>query len=217
MEVHTEGSLFRIFLHLFLCKRSCDRVNKYCWKCSRVRDRNFQSQTLFDEVVLEERDFPSKLGIDDRQIDFDVFLSYYSICSIVPTSVCEWEQTIQYAADVYVLFFSIFIRVNLNVFYDFFLKIPLCLQDERYFVRKIQFLVRDLCNMVWNTNVNYFFVIFDKFRDLNRCKCFEVDIGKPLKGPYTSLSKVRQYYGQLTVVSKYTYESHSSSDSSFED
>ena len=71
--------------------------------------------------------------------------------------------------------------------------------------------------MFWNTNVNYFFVIFDKFRDLNRCKCFEVDIGKPLKGPYTSLSKVRQYYGQLTVVSKYTYESHSSYDSSFED
>ena len=73
MEVYTEESLFRVLLHLVFCKRSCDRVEDYCWKCSRAQDRNFQSQTLFDGVLLEERDNHSKLGIDDKQIDFDVF------------------------------------------------------------------------------------------------------------------------------------------------
>ena len=213
MEVYTEGSLFRIFLHLFFCKRSCDRVDKYCWKCSLVRDRNFQNILLFDDVLLADRDFPSKLGLDNRLMDFDVFLTFQKTFSSVPTGVCDRERTVQYAADVYVLFVSIFIRVNLNVFYDFFLKIPLCLQDERYFVRKIQFLVRDLSNMIWETNVNYFFVIFDKFFKLNHCACYDVDIDKPLNGPYTPLGKVKQYYGQLSAVSN-SVESYSS-DSSF--
>ena len=148
MEVYTEGSLFRIFLHLFFCKRSCNRVDKYCWKCSLVRDRNFLNLLLFDDVLLTDRDFPSKLGLDARLMDFDVFLAYQKTFSSVPTGVCEREGTVQYAADVYVLFVSIFIRVNLNVLYDFFLKIPLCLQNERYLVRKILFLVRDLSNTI---------------------------------------------------------------------
>ena len=73
LEVYSEGSLFRVLLHMFFCKRSCDRVEIYCWKCSRVRDRNFQALTIFDDVILEERDIYSKLGIQNKQIDFDFF------------------------------------------------------------------------------------------------------------------------------------------------
>ena len=36
LEVFSECSLFRVLLHMFLCRRSCDRVENYCWKCSRV-------------------------------------------------------------------------------------------------------------------------------------------------------------------------------------
>ena len=200
LEVYTEGSLFRVLLHMFLCKRSCDIVENYCRKCSRVRDRNFQNESVFDDVVLLEKDIYSKLGIDNKQTDFDVFLSYHGTRSCLPYGECEWNQTIQYAGDVFVLFVSVLIRVHLNVYYNYFLSIPLCLQDERYFVRKIQLLVRELCNVIWTANSNYFFVIFDKFKDLNRSVCYDVDPDKPSKGPYTYPRKDREYYGQLTVV-----------------
>ena len=162
MEVNTEGSLFRTFLHFFHCKHSCDGVNDYCQKCSHVRFRHFQNQVLFDNVLLSERDFKSKLGLDDRIVDFDVFLPNYSSYVRNEENVCRRERVIQLAADMYVLFVSTFIRINLNVYYDYFLKIPLNLNDEKYVIRHIQHLVPDLSNVIWELNVNYFFVIFGK-------------------------------------------------------
>ena len=103
----------------------------------------------------------------------------------------------------------------MNVFYNFFLKIPLCLQDEKYFISRIQVLVCDISNVVWETNVNYFFVIFDKFFELNHCVCYDVDIDKPLKGPYTPLGKNKKYYGKLLVVSQSVETDSSDSSSSF--
>ena len=73
MMVYSKGSIFRTFLHFFLCNRSCDGVDKYCSQCSHVRFRNFQNQVLFDDVLLTAREFKSKLGLDDRTVDFDVF------------------------------------------------------------------------------------------------------------------------------------------------
>ena len=214
MEVYTDCSLFRNLLHFLFCKRSCDGVNDYCHKCSHVRFRNFQDQTLFDNVLLAERGFGSKLGPDDRIIDFDVFLPN-SNYSLTQEGVCRRERVVQYGADVYILFVSTFIRINLNVYYDFFLKIPLSLDDEKYFVRKIQFLVRDLCCVIWELNVNYFFVIFDKFFELNNSPCYDADVDKPLKGPYLPLIKAKQCYGQLVVVSNSNLKSFEySSDSS---
>ena len=182
VKVYTEGSIFRTFLHFFFCKRSCDGVTDYCFKCSHVRFRNFQNQVLFDDVILTERDFKSKLGLDNRTIDFDVFLSNYLKYRHNEEIGCRRERIIEYEADVYVLFVSTFIRINLNVCYDFFLKLPLTLNDEKL-------------------NVNHFFVVFDKFSDLNRSVCYDVSFDKPLKGPYKSLIEKKQYYGQLVVVS----------------
>ena len=73
LDLYSEGSLFRTFLHFFYCKRSCDEVYDYCVTCSHVRQRNFQNLNLFDDVLLAQRDFESKLGLDDRTVDFDVF------------------------------------------------------------------------------------------------------------------------------------------------
>ena len=171
MEVYTEGSLFRTFLHFFYCKRSCDGVDDYCQKYSHVRFRNFQNQLLFDDVLLEERDFKSKLGLDDRTVDFDVFLPNYSAYVRNEENVCRRERVVQFAAAIYILFVSTFIRINLNVYYDYFLKIPLKLNDEKYVIRHIQHLVRDLSNVIWTLNVNYFFVIFEKFSKLNHSVC----------------------------------------------
>ena len=197
--VYTDGSIFRTFLHFFLCKQVCDGVNNYCSICSYVRFRNFQNQTLYDNVLLAERDFKSKLGLDDRIIDFDVFLPNYLKYS--NEKICRRERIVQYAADAYILFVSTFIRVNLNSYYNFFLNLPLTINDEKYIVGKIQRFVRDLSNQIWELNVNYFFVVFDKFSELNCSMCYDVKFDKPLKGPYEPLVKTKQYYGQLIVVS----------------
>ena len=215
MEVYTEGSLFRTFLHFFYCKRSCDSVNDYCQKCSHVRFRNFQNQVLFDDVLLSERDFRSKLGLDDRVVDFDVFLPNCMKYIRNEENVCRRESVVQFAADIYVLFVSTFIRINLNVYYDYFLKLPLNLKDEKYIIRHIQHLVRDLSNVIWELNVNYFFVIFEKFTKLNHSVCY--DSVEKAECSYEPLVKKKQYYGQLVVVSNsnlrssacYTSESES--------
>ena len=119
--VYTDGSIFRTFLHFFLCKRPCDGVNNYCSICSHVRFRNFQNGTLYDDVLLAERDFKSKLDLDDRIIDFDVFLPNFLKYS-KDGNICRRERIVQYAADAYILFVSTFIRVNLNSYYNFFFK-----------------------------------------------------------------------------------------------
>ena len=197
--VYTDGSIFRTFLHFFLCKRACDGVNDYCSICSHVRFRNFQIQTLYDDVLLAERYFKSKLGLDDRIIDFDVFLPNYLRYS--NEKICRRERIVQYVADAYILFVSTFVRVNLNSYYNFFLNLPLTINDEKYIVGKIQRFVCNLSNVIWELNVNHFFVVFDKFSKLNRSMCYDVEFDKPLKGPYKPLLKTKQYYGQLIVVS----------------
>ena len=45
-------------------------------------------------------------------------------------------------------------------------------------------------------NINYFCVIFDKFKTLNRCVCYDVYQDKPLKGPYDP---------QKPVIAKFFY------------
>ena len=158
--IHAEGTLFQTFLHFFLCKRACDGVEEYCTVCSHVRLRNFQNQTLFDDVILPERDYISKLGLDDRTVDFDVFLPIFQQYTYLK-NVCRRERVIKHAADVFVLFVSTFVRINLNCYYKFFLSRPLTLNDEKCFIRQIQHCVRDYSNEIWHLNINYFFVIFD--------------------------------------------------------
>ena len=199
MMVYSEGSLFRTFLHFFLCKRSCDGADNYCSKCSHVRFRNFQCQTLFDDVLLAEREFKSKLGLDDRTVDFDVFLPNYLKYEKDEINKCKRERVIKFAADIYVLFVSIFIRVNLNACYNYFLSFPLTSDNEKYFIRKIQHYVRDLSNEVWELNVNQFFLVFGKFSEPNRSVCF--DIADQVNF-YRALPIRKTYYGQLSVVLK---------------
>ena len=196
MMVHSEGSLFRNFLHFFLCKRSCDGVDNYCSKCSHVRLRNFQCQTLFDDVLLAEREFKSKLGLDDRTVGFDVFLPNYLKYEKDKINKCKRERVIKFAADIYVLFVSIFIRVNLNVCYKYFLSFPLTIDNEKYFIMKIQHYVRDLSNEIWELNVNQFFLVFAKFSELNRSLCF--DIADKVNF-YRALPIRKTYYSQLSV------------------
>ena len=82
-------------------------------------------------------------------------------------------------------FVSVLLRVILNSRYDYFLNFPLKLADETFMIRKIGKFAQDICYVFWHTNINYFFEVFDKFNDLNRSICYEVNKHKPEKGPYT--------------------------------
>ena len=85
----------------------------------------------------------------------------------------------------------------MNVCYKYFLSFPLTIDNEKYFISKIQRYVRDLSNEIWELNVNQFFLVFAKFSELNRSPCFDVadkvDFYRPLPIRKT-------YYGQLSVV-----------------
>ena len=203
---YSDGSFFRTFLHFFFCKRSCDNVKDYCTVCSHVRYKNFQKCTLFDDVALDERSWRSKLGVDNRTIDFDVYLPDLQFFCINKKPHCIRERVINHATDIFVLFVSTFVRVNLNTYFKFFLSVPLTLSDEKYSVRQIQNCVRDMANEIWLLNVNYFFVIFDEFTKHNRSLCYGIKAGKknsyePLFQPPGSFD----YFRELSVVPRANY------------
>ena len=99
-----------------------------------------------------------------------------------------------YAGDAFTVFVSILLRVHLNLYYNYFLSFPMSLRHERFVIRKIQIFVQDICHMFWTTNINYFFVLFDKFKDLNRSVCYDISKNKPLKGPYTCPKTIVEFF-----------------------
>ena len=71
---------------------------------------------MYHDVVLDsdERDSPSKLGLDNRTVDFDVFLPDYQTYCVNREPHCIRERVINHPADIFILFVSTFARVNLN-------------------------------------------------------------------------------------------------------
>ena len=218
LRVYSEGSLFRTFLHFFHCKRSCDNVKEYCKVCSHVRYRNFQKLRFYDDVILEQRDHYLRIGLENRSIDFDVFLPDFDRYCLTNEPHCMRKRIIRHPADIFVCFVSTFVRVNLNNCYDFFLNGSLTLSDEKYFVGQISNFVKEISFEIWKLNVNYFFVIFDEFNKLNQSLCYEIkpnakNTYKPLYAPRFST-----YYGELSVIPQVSYHlfSHGDDSSNFD-
>ena len=202
LKLMVDGSLFRTFLHFFLCERLCDNVKSYCSLCSHVRPRNFSNLTLFDDVYLETRDFRSQLGIDDEIVSFEVFLRDSMIKSdSLNDGFCLREMPIDHPSDLFVTFVSIFIRVNLNLCYNFFLKKQMPIMTEKYYVRRVEEFVRDLACEIWYLNVNYFYVIFQNFEILNRSICFYIPNLNLIDDLYKRKTKLKNYFSKLPVVS----------------
>ena len=209
LKLMVDGSLFRTFFHFFLCERWCDDVKNYCCLCSHVRPRNFSNLTLFDDVYLETRDFRSQLGIDDKTVDFEVFLRDSMIRSdSFDDGFCLREMPIDHPSDLFVVFVSIFIRVNLNLCYNFFLKKQMPITTERYYVRRIEEFVRDLACEIWYLNVNYFYLIFQNFEILNRSSCFYI----PMNLIDERKTRLENYFSKLPVVSLLDKPKFDSSD-----
>ena len=173
--------------------------------------------TLFDNVALGHRSWTSELGVDNRTIDFDVYLPDFQLFCINKKAHCMRERVINHATDIFVLFVSTFIRVNLNTYFKFFLSVPLTLSDEKYSVRQIQNCVRDMVNEIWLLNVNYFFVIFYEFTKHNRSLCYDIKAGK--KNSYEPLFQPPgsyEYFGELSVVPRANYQLFRDDSSDFD-
>ena len=204
MCVYSEGSLFRTFLHFFYCKRSCDNEKEYCKICSHVRYRNFQNLLQYDDVILQQRDHYSEIGLENRKIDFDVFMANFDLYTLNKNGQCRRKRFIKHSADIFVCFVSTFVRVNLNNCYNFFLDQPLTLNDEKYCTLQIGIFVKKIMNEVWKLNVNYFFVIFNDFNKLNQSSCYEIKSDQKIT--YTPLTcPTKTYYGELAVIPQQSY------------
>ena len=117
-------SLFMVSLHFFLCPRICDKVEKYCKICSRVRDHNYDSKSMFHDIVFEDRPRKDRLGLSKKMIDFDVHLKRWPNCNCTISSdcpsCCNYREQINYAQDIYLHFVSTMVRVIVNSCYEFF-------------------------------------------------------------------------------------------------
>ena len=177
---------------------------------------------MYDNVVLDsdDRDSTSKLGLDNRTVDFDVFQPDCQRYCINKKPHCIRERVINHPADIFILFVSMFARVNLNNYYKFFLNAPLTLSNEKYTVKQISNCVRDITNELWLLNVNYFFVIFDVFTKHNRSLCYNIKPGtENLYEPLFKPPKISTYFGELSVVpraSRHLFSSHSPNSSDFD-
>ena len=59
--------LYSIFLHISFCKRSCDVKNKdYCILCSKVPTQSADDKVLFEDILIDWRDFSQKFLLFSR-------------------------------------------------------------------------------------------------------------------------------------------------------
>ena len=151
-KLYCQTSMFHICLLFFLCKRSCDKTDDYCWICSRVRDRNFEIRHIFDDVFFERCHDIGKFGLTDIMHNFDVYTSRWgnSFPKNDSTKRCMWADTIFSGSDVFIIFVSILLRVNINLYYNYFLSFRMSLENERITIRVTQMFVLDICHAFYS-------------------------------------------------------------------
>ena len=199
--VYSEGSLFRVFLHFFYCKRSCDNVNDYCNTCSFVRFANFQNISLFHDIFLPQKKL-SKFGLRNSTLDLDIYLPCFFKSFFSNKRQCIRKRYFNHPTDIMLSFLSVLVRVNLNNYKEFFFKFKMNIQKERACVRLIFHYVRDIVNDFFLTNINCFFEIFNYFNKINRSICYSVN--PAVENSYEPLfCKDTIYFGQLNVFKRF--------------
>ena len=185
-------TLFSVLLHFLRCVRSCDTVKEfpsYCPLCSRVENFWQDFEGFFEDLKISTDD-KLVLGSKNCNIDLEVFMSksndYFKFYRI-KNEFCTYFQEFRYVDEMFTTFSSIFIRMYLNFS-------TLVFEQSFYNLRKAdQYKIRHiiasegifLIGRFWHeTNVNYFFELFDKFVQFNKSNCFRNSLNKPEFGLY---------------------------------
>ena len=199
LDVYLGGTLFKALMHFFYCERSCENVSKYCKICSRVRSRQYQNRRSFEDVkVLQYRD-DDKVGLQNREVSFDIFMTDYDFYSMT-SGFCRKEYYFYHAADIALAFLSILGRIHFNCLYSYFDKIDMCINDEKYISFLMTKYVHNIMNAFYSLNINYFYIVFGKFRSLNHSACH--DIAPNAKLSFSCLELVRK----VTDKDQYEYK-----------
>ena len=94
------------------CRRSC-----CCKMCSRVRENTFYDYNAF----LNLEDY---LDISSSErVDLDVFLNrpaYFPYCFCESPRSCTDHQVISFAQDLFEAFYSVLVRMYINITIDHF-------------------------------------------------------------------------------------------------
>ena len=199
LAVYLDGTLFKSFLHFFYCERSCENVSNYCKICSRVRQRQYQNRSAFIDVKVLEYHDDDKVGLQDRELTFDIFMDDYDFYSTA-NCCCRKQYYLSHSADILLAFLSLFARIQFNNLHSYFGKIDMCLNDEKYCSAQITKYIHNLMNAIYSLNINYFYVIFGKFESLNHSSCYGIAPGA--KETFSCLELVRK----ITDEDQYEYK-----------
>ena len=106
-------SLFSVCLHFLRCRRSCEKLSGFCKICLRVRENLKVSSNTDDYLNISS----------SERIDLDVFLTkpaYFPYYFTESTGKCSDFEVISFAQDLFAAFFSVLVRMYLNITTEYF-------------------------------------------------------------------------------------------------
>ena len=113
-------SLFSVCLHVLTCKRSCEKIARYCRNCSRVRRNKFFDLDNFQDLLVHPK-LNSKddyLFLGGKFIDLDLYLNRPAYFDYPNHSFkdkpCRYMEALSHTQDLFAYFCSILIRMYLN-------------------------------------------------------------------------------------------------------
>ena len=198
-EMYLGGTLFKAFMHFFYCERRCENVRNYCKICSRVRIRQYQDRSLFEDIKVLQFHEDEKLGLESRKLTFDIFMTDYERESTRFGS-CRKEYYFNHPLDLALAFLSILGRIHFNLIYSFYDNVEMSVNEEKVCSSLMVKCVQKIMNAFYSCNISYFFVLFGKFQSINHSACH--DIAPNAKFTFTRLEIPRK----ITDKDQYDYE-----------
>ena len=125
-------SLFGVCLHFIRRFRSCDKIprSKYCFYCSCIKMKNYETPSIFIGVVTEEHFClmaPSCIDLDITEerppcVDYPRFPLDYK--------QCDYYEKFNKPIDLLVAFTSVLVRMYVNYILNCLFELDLTLLDE---------------------------------------------------------------------------------------
>ena len=125
--------LFSVCFHLLTC---CDKVENYCFYCSRVRDHSYGDRSYYYVVVANQiRAYQDDMFLLDRLADFDVLLQrpiymYYPNFPL-NNSKCDFYTELRHAQDLFGPFVNVLARLYINYVSKYFCQYKITLRAEK--------------------------------------------------------------------------------------
>ena len=192
-EIFHHLNLPSILFHFTICKRFCDRRPTKCMHCSRVGNL-YDALWLpylnhFDDIEISKDNcsfFPQSM-----LVDLDVFKSkandYFQRYSTIRYQRhwhCLFYKEIHFSDELFSTFCSHLVRLFLNTLFLAFQRFSLSDSCQEEFTREIiAESIHFFTNFIHQFNTEYFYELFDKFKDVNKSVCYSVTKESEF-GPY---------------------------------